>query len=271
MKKIFILFCVCLSAVMIGCNKDKDIDINTYNGKGLEFVHFESASESWLISETDESFVHDVVFACTYAYDTDITYNVSVGNNTTGVEGIDFKLNKKSVTIKAGEYMGIIPVEVLYETTGLGFNIELVLSVDDAKINPVYGNTCDITVKTDKVTIDWEWLQGKWTAHDASGGDPYPMTIVKVDDTTADFIGEWGCSGAMRGVVDFTTRTVTFTGEFDLDEMYGGIVKVRPAEGTTFTAKLSPLGITITNIDFYIVGGEYDGYDFGEDETTLTR
>jgi len=271
MKKIFLLATACF-AMLVSCTKEKDIDLNTYGGKGLEFVHFASASEGWLVTETDPSYVHEVTFACTYTHDQDVTYKVRVGKNTTGVEGTDFKLNSTSVTIKKGEYMGTIPVEVLYATTGLGFGIELILDVEDSKINPAYGNSCAVTVKTDKVTIDWAWLEGKWTAQDTAG-DPYSMEIKKVDETTADFYGEWGCSGIMRGTVDFTARTVTFTGEFDMEPDYydGGTLKVRPATGSTFTAVLSPLGITISNMDFYISGGGYDGWDFGEDTTTLTR
>lgn len=267
-----ISFLICLAVAVAGCNQQKDIDLNTYDGKGLEFVHFASPSDSWLVQESDKSFIHNVEFACTYKYDKDVTYSVSVGEGTTGVAGVDYNLASTTVTIPAGEYSGSIPVEILYSTTGEGFNLELVLDVDDSKINPSYGNSSFIVVKTDKVTIDWDWLAGKWTARDdSSPTSTYVMEIVKVDETTADFIGEWACSGTMRGTVDFDARTVTFTGEFALDEAYNGIIKVRPAEGDTFTAKLSPLGIEITNINFYLEGGDYPGYDFGDDRTVLTR
>ena len=38
-----------------------------------------------------------------------------------------------------------------------------------------------------------------------------------------------------------------------------------------FYATLSPLGITITGMGYYLVGGNYDGYDFGTDTTKMTR
>lgn len=268
-----ILFLVCLIVAVAGCSQQKDIDLNTYDGKGLEFVHFASSSDSWLIQENSPSYVKDVVVACTYKFDKDVTYNVSVGENTTGVEGKDFRIATKSVTIPAGEYSGKLPVEILYETTGEGFNLELVLEVEESKINPFYGNASAIVIKTDKINIDWGWLAGKWVAQDDSSdpGSTYKMEIVKVDETTAEFIGEWACSGSMIGTVDFAARTVTFTGEFALDEMYNGVLKVRPANGNTFTANLSPLGIEITNMNFYLVGGDYAGHDFGNDRTVLTK
>ena len=269
-----ISFLICLAVAVAGCNQQKDIDLNTYGGKGLEFVHFASPSDSWLVQESDKTFIHNVEFACTYKYDKDVTYSVSVGEGTTGVVGVDYNLASTTVTIPAGEYSGSIPVEILYSTTGEGFNLELVLEVDGNKINPSYGNSTYIVVKTDKVTIDWNWLAGKWTAQDDTSdpGDTYVMEIVKVDETTADFIGEWACSGTMRGTVDFDARTVTFTGEFDLDEMYNGVLKVRSADKSgEFTATLSPLGIVIDNMNFYLEGGDYPGHDFGNDRTVLTR
>lgn len=286
-----ILFLVCLLVAVAGCSQQKDIDLNTYDGKGLEFIHFASSSDSWLIQESDPSFVKNVVVACTYKYDKDVTYNVSLGENTTGIEGTDFKIATKSVTIPAGEYSGELPVEILYETTGEGFKLELVLDVDGSKINPAYGNASAIVIKTDKVTIDWDWLAGKWDAQDycyysgGNDGDQYSVNISKVDENTCTISNLWGTGGNLSGVVDFENRTVTIVGyqylmhlEQYLTDLY--FIAVDPATDydiydpidTPVVATLSPAGIVIDNWDLLMVGGPYDGYTFnGGEKTTLTK
>ncbi|MCQ2075330.1 MAG: membrane lipoprotein lipid attachment site-containing protein [Bacteroidaceae bacterium] len=276
-----ILFLVCLIVAVAGCSQQKDIDLNTYDGKGLEFVHFASSSDSWLVGADDESFVYDVVVACTYKHDTDMTYNVKVGEGTTGVEGKDFKLSKKSVTIKAGDYVAEIPVEVLYETVGEGFVLELNLEVAPELINPTYGNTSIITVNTDKVTIDWDWLAGPWSGIDYGyyseeyEGDYYPMEITKVSETECAIKNIWGTGSSLKGIVDFEQRTITIPGyQFAYDyssEGYGELYFVwcdketlEPDEDSTrpVVATMSPAGIVIDCYDFLMVGGDYDGYTY---------
>ncbi|MBP3203359.1 MAG: hypothetical protein J6M31_07140 [Bacteroidales bacterium] len=272
MKKLA-YFAMALFAV--ACTQKLDMDIDTFDGKGLEFLHFSSASDSWLVAEDDESYVYDVTIANTYTHDAAVTYNVAVGKKTTGVEGVDFAIPTKSVTIEAGKYLGTLPVEILYDTTGEGFVLEIELSVDDALINPSYGKSALITVKSDKITIDWDWLVGNWTEQDISG-DPYPMAISQQDETTAVFTNIWGMESDLVGTVDFDARTVTFKGPASLGEAYGGQLMISHlgADGYDdgdIVATLSPLGIVIADIGFYLSGGSNDGYDFGEDYITLTR
>ena len=276
MKRLLYLLAACLTLSFAGCSSEPDIDLDTYGGNGLEFVHFESSSDAWLVTESDESYDFEVAVACTYTHAENISYNIEVGENTTGVEGTDFSIPVKSVTINAGEYLGKLPVSVLYETTGEGFTLELVLSVDDALVNEVYGKTATITVKSDKITIDWDWLEGNWTAQDESGGDPYVMSITKTDETHAVFNNIWGTSADMAGVVDFDARTVTFKGPYNLGPAYGGSLMVAHIgdsgyDDGEFYAVLSPLGITISGMGYYLAGGPNDGYDFGADVTVLTR
>lgn len=273
MKKIFYIFSALLAVVATGCSSDKDIDMDLHGGKGLEFVHFASPSDSWLVQESDDSYVHDVVIASTYTHDEDVTYSVSLGENTTGVEGTDFSIPTKSVTIKAGEYTGKLPVKILYDTTGEGFEIELVLSVDDKLVNPIFGNTSFVTVKTDKITIDWDWLTGNWTAQDTAG-DPYPMVITKKDENTAVFTNIAGAGGDIEGTVDFENRKVKFQGPFNFGDVAGAsgdLMLASTSEDGVFYATMSPLGIVVTGVHYYIANGPYAGYDFGEETTTLTR
>lgn len=277
MKKILFILAACFCLTLTACQFEKDIDLETYSGKGLEFVHFNAPSESWLITEDDETYVYNVPVGCSYSYDTDKTYTIVLGEATTGVEGVDFSIPSKSVTIKAGEYMATVPVEILYETTGLGFVMELKLDVEDKFVNPSYGASDVITVKTDKVVIDWEWLEGNWTEQDVSG-DPYGVSFTKVDETHVNFNNLWGMESDYVGVVDFTARTITFPAPYALAPAYGGSLMVAHigANGNyddqPIVAIMSALGISLNDLGFYLSeDSAYPGYDFGPDSIMITR
>lgn len=283
MKKVLYAFLAAAMALTVGsCNYEKDLDIDTNGGKGLEFVHFAAPSDSWLVAEGDDSYVYDVKVARTGSPDQAVTYNIAVGSGTTGVEGVDFAIPTKSVTIPAGQYIGSFPVEVLYETTGQGFALELELSVDEKLINPSYGAKQLVTVASDKITIDWDWLLGKWTCQDLAG-DPYPVTFTQKDETTVILNNIWDTGGDMEGTVDFEGRKIIFKGPIELAPMYGGMLMVAHYNEDTewyddgeFYAVMSPLGIVLSGHGFYMKGGsvpgmDLDGYDFGTDVETMTR
>lgn len=290
MKKILYICSAALVLAATGCSSKKDIDMDFHGGAGLEFVHFENASDAWLVSADDETFNYEVVVAQTYAHSESVTYNIAVGEKTTGEEGVDFAIPTKSVTIAKDQYFGKLPVEILYDTTGEGFVLELVLSVEDKLINPSYGGSALIAVNTDKVTIDWEWLAGKWSCQDyvyyngANDGGAYPVSISKVDETHGTLNGLKG-GDPINFTVDFDAKTISFEGnqysqanaDYECDFYF---VAVNPETDydvydpidTPFVGTLSPAGIVIDNYDFLMVGGTYDGYTFfGGVKSTLTK
>jgi hypothetical protein len=291
MKKILYLIAAVACLSLAGCQFEKDLDIDTYDGKGLEFVHFNSASDAWMVSADDPSYVFNVTVGCSYKYSDDRTYSVSVGPATTGVEGVDFTIPNKSVTIKAGEYTGTVPVTVLYETTGEGFILELLLSVDEKLINSSYGDASTISVKSDKITMDWAWLEGNWIANDwnyysgGPDGDAYTAAIVKVDETHCLVRNIWGSGADFEATVDFDAQTITVPGN-QLAFYYAGysanfmFVAVNPETDydvyddltTPVVGTFTPAGIVFDNYDFLLSGGPYDGYTYaGGLRTTLTK
>jgi hypothetical protein len=278
MKKVLYAFLAAAMALTVGsCNYEKDLDIDTNGGKGLEFVHFAASSDSWLVTEDDDSYVFNVDVARTGSPDQAVTYNIAVGAGTTGVEGVDFAIPTKSVTIPAGQYIGSFPVEVLYATTGEGFILNLELSIEESLINPSYGNLESVTVASDKIVIDWNWLVGKWTCQDLSG-DPYTVTFTQVDETTVILNNIWESGGDMEGTVDFEARTIAFKGPIPIQAAYGGQLMVAHFNEETeeydddyFYAVMSPLGVVLSGHGFYLSGGSYDGYDFGTDYEVMTR
>ena len=81
-----------------------------------------------------------------------------------------------------------IPISVLYDTTGEGFEIELILSVEESLINPSYGATCYIKVKSDKITPTDKFLIPTGEFLDVTGTPMDFRTPKKVGkDINADF------------------------------------------------------------------------------------
>ena len=66
--------------------------------------------------------------------------------------------------------------------------------------------------------LDWDWLLSEWKAYDYNltervvEGDPYEMTITKVDDTHIKIGNLWGTEAEFDAVVDFDAMTITIPG-----------------------------------------------------------
>ena len=208
MKKI-ILIAAILSAV--GCS-DLDMALDTNGGKGLEFVHFTAPSVTEMVTEDTDTHTYTVTVGITSSSDTARNFPVTLGEGTTGIEGTDFNISKKSIEIPAGEYTGTIDIDLLYDNLDAdGFVLELVLEADKALINPTYGNTCTLTFKTDKVIIDWDWLVGMWTGVDSDYPEgSYDILFSKVDDTHVTLTNLWDGGETLNGTVDFESRTISF-------------------------------------------------------------
>ena len=294
MKKVLYAFlAVALAFAASSCSYEKDLDIDTNGGNGLDFVHFATASESWSVEEADESFLYNIPVGRTLPQSQAATYNVSLGPGTTGVEGKDFVLVTKSITIPAGEQIGYAQVEIPYETTGVVFKIELVLDIAENLVNPSYGTSHIINVSTDKFPYSWDWLEGNWSAsdyfyyYDLELG-PYTVSIEKVDETTCKISGVGQTNFApwdLVGTVDFDKKTITIPGYikggYDEDvasDLYW--IAVDPDAGydryedlaTPLVIKFSPETLSLGPWDAYIVDGQYKGYTYvGGLATTLSK
>ena len=139
--------------------------------------------------------------------------------------------------------------------------------------------------------LDWDWLLGGWGAYDYNltervvEGDPYEMTITKVDDTHIKIGNLWGTEAEFDAVVDFDAMTITIPGnQFAYhDSSVNGdcnFVAVDPEnEYDTFedlttpvVVKITPGGLVIDNYDFLITSGKYKGYTYdGGIRTTMFK
>lgn len=139
--------------------------------------------------------------------------------------------------------------------------------------------------------LDWDWLLGDWGAYDYNlservvEGDPYEMTITKVDDSHIKIGNLWGTESELDAVVDFDAMTITIPGNQFAYHDSGvdgdcNFVAVDPEnEFDTFEdlttpviVKMTPGGLVIDNYDFLITSGKYKGYTYdGGIRTTMFK
>ena len=139
--------------------------------------------------------------------------------------------------------------------------------------------------------LDWDWLLSEWKAYDYNltervvEGDPYEMTITKVDDTHIKIGNLWGTEAEFDAVVDFDAMTITIPGyqfAFTASNVKGDLyfVAVDPENEydvfedltTPVVVKMTPGGLVVDNYDFYIGSGNYKGYTYdGGIRTTLFK
>ena len=139
--------------------------------------------------------------------------------------------------------------------------------------------------------LDWDWLLSEWKAYDYNltervvEGDPYEMTITKVDDTHIKIGNLWGTEAEFDAVVDFDAMTITIPGNqfaFTASNVKGDLyfVAVDPENEydvfedltTPVVVKMTPGGLVVDNYDFVIKGGPYNGYTYdGGIRTTMFK
>ena len=139
--------------------------------------------------------------------------------------------------------------------------------------------------------LDWDWLLSEWKAYDYNltervvEGDPYEMTITKVDDTHIKIGNLWGTEAEFDAVVDFDAMTITIPGyqfAFTASKVKGDLyfVAVDPENEydvfedltTPVVVKMTPGGLVVDNYDFVIKGGPYNGYTYdGGIRTTMFK
>ena len=100
-----------------------------------------------------------------------------------------------------------------------GFLLTLeVVAAEGVKFSPAYGNSMTFNFKTDKVTIDWNWLLGDWieTDYDFSGAIEYQSAakIVKGENENEIIIKNFYEVCDLVGTVDPEAGTITFQPQY---------------------------------------------------------
>lgn len=207
--------------------------------------------------------------------------NVNFGEDVDGgkavlVPGKDPTVGLQLIKNDDESVIDVIGAEIklqLPEDAETGSYTIVVVSIGDGEIQET--DYCTFFYQASEVELDWDWLVGEWVEQD-SEGDPYSIIISKKDETTAIFTNIWDNGADIEGTVDFAAGTVTFKSPTNLGDFYGGFLMMAHLGESEYdkediVAKLSPSGIIISNIGFYVVGGNYDGYDLGPDYITISR
>ena len=268
MKKILYTIIAALSFGFASCTDEGGIDCNTYGGKGLEFLHF-ATSGSFLIEKDSEAI--EVEVGITSVSDQDRTFNISIDEASTAVEGKDFKLASKTVTIPAGKYIGTILIEPLYETMNQDETTTVVLALDTELISPAYGNTTQLNF-TYAFTVDMDYLCGTWSATDyTTSGEtegPWTITISKKSDNEIYIENFWGGEETIIANVNFDDMTITLPAKQVIykDATYGDCwltyYKDDVDVDKAVTGTLSALGLRINNWCAHVADGEFGYYSY---------
>ena len=268
MKKILYTIIVALSLGFASCTDEGGIDCNTYDGKGLEFLHF-ATSGSFLIEKDTEAI--EVKVGITSASDQDRTFNISIDESSTAVEGRDFKLASRTVTIPAGQYIGTILIEPLYETMNQDETTTVVLELDTELISPAYGKTTQLNF-TYAFTVDMDYLCGIWSGTDynidGSTEGPWNITISKKSDNEIYIENFWDGGEIIVANVNFDDMTITIPAKQIIYKhaTYGdcwlSYYKDNVNVDKAVTGTLSALGLRINNWCAHVSAGEFGYYSY---------
>lgn len=268
MKKILYTIIVALSLGFASCTDEGGIHCNTYDGKGLEFLHF-ATSGSFLIEKDTEAI--EVKVGITSVSDQDRTFNISIDESSTAVEGRDFKLASRTVTIPAGQYIGTILIEPLYETMNQDETTTVVLELDTELISPAYGKTTQLNF-TYAFTVDMDYLCGIWSGTDynidGSTEGPWNITISKKSDNEIYIENFWDGGEIIVANVNFDDMTITIPAKQIIYKhaTYGdcwlSYYKDNVNVDKAVTGTLSALGLRINNWCAHVSAGEFGYYSY---------
>lgn len=143
MKHIFKGVCALISAIVClsGCDEDRVM----YNGP--DYIMFSDTLSTVAVQNSDD--YHNIYVSATQACDYDRTFGIEVvSKESNAIEGLHYKLESGSVTIKAGERATALRIRGLYDnfeyTDSIGVTLRLT-SLD--KIWNIYGNKTKVVLR----------------------------------------------------------------------------------------------------------------------------
>lgn len=208
MKKLYIVMATLLAfSALTGCS---DNDLATYSGP--EYVQFAQSSGKFAVKEQGNK-VYELTVGTTLPASTDLTLAIDVDTDkSTAIEGRDFRLLTPVVTIPAGEMMGTVKIEGIYENLAPeGVNLVLNIEGADELINPNFGKTYTLTL-SQLYELSMEKLTGSYTQ---KGYDPdgktyeNDITIRKTSDTEIEIVNFAGFNVAVKATVNFDNATIS--------------------------------------------------------------
>jgi|GEM_PF-2240004 len=191
MKKYLLLsaiFCFALT----NCTNE-GMELNTYGGKGLSFVHFvgDKLDISTALDEPAEHNVRTITISSTEKSDVERSYTLTIDPSSTAIEGTHYTLSSKTITIPAGAYASnAITITVVVDN--LIKDVLTAILVMDDKDFIDYGSVMTVSMNRydlcefeesmlvgtfNYVSPPSEWYESGVLTLTADPGDPYKIYI----------------------------------------------------------------------------------------------
>jgi hypothetical protein len=263
---IFILASV-FSFMVTSCTNE-GMDFDTNGGKGLEFVHFVGNSQS-LVTKSDTENTLEITVSASSLSDVDRTYNLTISPNTTAIEGEQFSLSSKTVTIPSGKYSASVILTANNDNlTPEEVVVYLEINSEDA-ID--YGKTAKITLSA-FFEVTMNWLVGTWHWTDSDGYE-FDVEIAKVDDNTISIYNIWEFEETVTASVNYEEGFIAIEPNAHIgDYPPYGPVTICPVIGGSYSKTESIIGTCRFSGIQLAQWGAYlfeSGYNFGEDYTSV--
>lgn len=222
------------------------------------------------------------------------TYNLSgpctvtLTTSGTAVAGENFRIvgAESGVINFAQAGTQTLQIEIINHPDDINGALTLNLTINSVSDGVEIGtvSTFKITIR-DFVPVNWNYLQGIWTAQDyddgAEDGGEYQVLIKKVSDTKLQLINLWGGGETLEGTVSFNTEANTATLSFEPRQVvvdataygYGPMILIGQNDAGSWAwvpvkATASATGIMIGPWNMVITQGDYTGYLYGNSYTT---
>lgn len=208
-----ILALLALIATM-GCEKEKLSIPPSYIH--FDFIH---TADYYITQDGKSSF--KIMVGLTAAAEVDRTVDIFITSPTGAKEGQQYTVNKKSVTIPAGQTVDSIIVKGLYAGFDGGRRDSLVLSLTGGNASPMPEAMTYTLVMQQYCDVSLSMFDGEYMAQDyyegSPDGSPYPVYLTPVGSTgptsgTISLDGLWGAPVPFNVKLDWSNPS-SFTTE----------------------------------------------------------
>ncbi|MBR8536403.1 DUF4843 domain-containing protein [Carboxylicivirga sediminis] len=259
MKKYISQFAAIVLLILSGACTENNLEL--YDGPSM--IHFLETTNSVLVDETNP--VVSIEVGVTKALETDRVFNVEIDpNGTSAVEGISFELLTPQVTIKAGEVLGNVQVQGLYEGAEPdGQSIKLMLSATNTEWVADFQNSyylelykfCDFEqsafIGTFKVLETDYWQNTfEYEVEAVAGDDPYSIYVT----------GLWAVNEPVKISFDRKEPTCSIPAQYFFDDGNYENAWIRSLEDGTYNTCMG----TIKGLNYFVYPeGSNQGWDLG--------
>ncbi|WP_276480518.1 hypothetical protein [Paraflavitalea pollutisoli] len=228
-------------ALVMGCKKEK-------TAVPPSFIHFDFANAGSYFITQDGKSSYKIVVGLTTPADIDRTVNISVSSPSGAVEGQQYTLSKKTITIPAGQTIDSIIVKGLYAGFSGGRQDTLVFGITGGNASPLEEAKSYTLALQQYCEVDIDNFAGLYTGQDyqdgATVGGAYDIYFTPVATTgatsgTLSVDGLWEVPIPVNVNIDWKDPS-NFTTEVPVQPWFMhstyGQITIRPAGKGTFSS-----------------------------------